>query len=966
MERRSYALLLGCLFLLQSNLFGNGINPDNTVAAAKQLAMDQESLRQKLIKKSTLSVAEIKKMLEIGLFEEANKSIIKIKNKNSADFKLLSAGYLILNNDFKGAERFVNGLLKQQPDLEDAVAIKINLEIQAWRLTNAQNISTRYLLKRNSEKIDILLGRILLLQKQYDSALAIADKVIKQNPQNADAYLLKADVYFWDQQPEKAEAPLIKSLSLNPFNADARFNYGYAIWRRIDATQLNQMAAQWDLALAINPLHYQTHWHWGNGHTNLTYADYAQKEDDSVRIELLKADDAVRLNQLDRAIKITREVEQKYPQSILPLMHRGSIFYTAYDMDRNSRLDSAVSIFRTVLARKKHYGPAHNGLSAAIKSQRIPYLTMYDSIVNSLENTKINDLENFEKVFPDVKYYPGDQVKAMAWNQLFTAVAYFSFLSKQQNSFAIPPLHIDLSIAMKSAFFKYGTTFDNRQWMDIRGVGSGAAAIEYVERGAYLERNVILHEYVHLFHGRVLTDAQNRKIRALYYNAMKENRTLDYYSRNNESEYFAQTYPAYFEPVKVHPLDFKSMNTTSDLQSKDPEMYHFLDELIANEKAYLAGNKEVMASNWAQVYLNLSNRAKSVNKNVAYSLLDTALQYDSKYLPVYLGYAQIKMDDGELDKAEEWLQKAMEVDAGYAPIYVAFSRLEAAKFEKDHSKYNTTLKNQIDYLKKAGELEDDFQEQANINIRLRELYKSHGMIGEALETTVDYIKNGSRISTYLRDRIDDATAFAAVLTTDMNIPGTMETLKELVLQKPQNYEYRNYYSDALAAGQNFRQALQTIKEAQTILSAANNARSDYSLRIAENYFAMNITDSANFYVKNLDISKIPARDKLRYVRLLLKLNQSTEVDIFKETPSNGNPFYKSEYLFTQGFISESEKDVKSAVEYYQKSLELNPYNMQSNKNLKKLYLASGKQKEAKQLEMAMNDSIVKLKNIIGL
>jgi hypothetical protein len=89
------------------------------------------------------------------------------------------------------------------------------------------------------------------------------------------------------------------------------------------------------------------------------------------------------------------------------------------------------------------------------------------------------------------------------------------------------------------------TTFDNRQWMDIRGVGSGAAAIEYVERGAFLERNVILHEYVHLFHGRVLTDAENRKIRSLYYQAMKEKRTLDYYSQNNESEYFAQTYPAY-------------------------------------------------------------------------------------------------------------------------------------------------------------------------------------------------------------------------------------------------------------------------------------------------------------------------------------------------------------------------------------------------------------------------------------
>src|SRR5690606_15769081 len=154
-------------------------------------------------------------------------------------------------------------------------------------------------------------------------------------------------------------------------------------------TQLNQMAAQWDLALAINPLHYQTHWHWGNGHTNLTYADYAQKEDDDVRKELIKADDAIRLNQVEKALEITRLVEAKYPQSVLPLMHRGSIYYIAYDMDRKIRLDSAVAIFRSVLAKKRHYGPAHNGLSAAIKSQRISYLLMYDSVILSLVNTHI-------------------------------------------------------------------------------------------------------------------------------------------------------------------------------------------------------------------------------------------------------------------------------------------------------------------------------------------------------------------------------------------------------------------------------------------------------------------------------------------------------------------------------------------------------------------------------------------------
>ena len=43
------------------------------------------------------------------------------------------------------------------------------------------------------------------------------------------------------------------------------------------------MAAQWNLALAVDPLHYFTHWHFGNGHTDQTYADYAHPTDSLVR-----------------------------------------------------------------------------------------------------------------------------------------------------------------------------------------------------------------------------------------------------------------------------------------------------------------------------------------------------------------------------------------------------------------------------------------------------------------------------------------------------------------------------------------------------------------------------------------------------------------------------------------------------------------------------------------------------------
>jgi thioredoxin-like negative regulator of GroEL len=892
-------------------------------------------------------------MLSLGMWDEAFRAISSYK-KPTQPIELLSADYFMLNNDYKSAEQIVNKVLKQDSKNEKAISLKVALKVQAWLLPEAATICEQFLKAKSSEKIELMLGRVKLLQKKYVESLNIAKKVIANNPKNADAYLLEADVHFWDQHPELAEAPLIKSLEINPYNADARFSYGYAIWRRIDATQLNAMAAQWEIALAINPLHFQTHWHWGNGHTNLTYADYAEKNDDEVRKALKSADDLVRANKINEAIAITRTVEKQYPNSVLPLMHRGSIYHIAYSLDQKTRLDSAEHIFRSILARKKHYGPAHNGLAAIIKAKRIPYLAVYDSISNQLNTTKITDPVNFARVFPDVNYYPGNQVKAMIWNQLFTAVVYFPFLSKQNNAFQIPALHNDLAIAMNSPSFRYMTTFDNRQWMDIRGVGSGAAAIEYTEKGAYLERNVVLHEYVHLFHGRVLTDAENRKIRSLYYNAMNEKRTLDYYSQNNESEYFAQTYPAYFEPIKVHPNDFKSMNTTNDLKTKDPEMYSFLDQLVKKERAYLAGNKKVMASNWAQVYLNMSNGLRQRSSNISAKYLDTALNYDQNYLPVYLAYAQLNIESNKMDIAEEWLKKAQAISSKYAPIYVGYANLYAAKFSKNLISQQDAVIAQEKYLKEAKQLEDDYQEGARINSLLRELYRKNGMIAKAIAVAEDYGKNGPSVSTYLRDRKDDAIAYAANLKASLGYnESAVDKLKYLIEQKPQNFEFRNMYADALIENNRFKEAIETMNEAQRILAASGNARLDYTLRIAEANALSGNTANAAALISELikGSTRLRENDRLRLIRLLLNNDQLVIAkDIFNQIKPLNEPFYMADYSFTNGLLNEKEGNKTQAISLYQAAITTNPYLIKAYNSLINSYIANGQVKEANELK----------------
>jgi Flp pilus assembly protein TadD len=938
------SLLPAACSLIIMSVKGQTINPDSTSAAMKLLG---EIRSQVPVKNDPGSIS---KMMELGMWKEAEIALKTLPGHDQA--KLLWADYYILQNEFDKSEKLVSLVLAKQPLDEKAVLLKAYLEIQGWELQKAEKTCLAFLNKHPvSDKAMLMLGRTLLLQKRYKEAMVIAKNLEKKNIHNASAFLLEADVYFWNQQPDKAEAPLKKSLELDPFNPDARFSYGYAIWRRIDATQLNAMAAQWEIALAVNPLHFQTHWHWGNGHTNLTYADYAAPDDEKVRTELKAADEKVRKNDIKGAIETIEEIEKKYPASVIPLLHRASVYYSAFEMDQKTRLDSSQAIFERILSRLKHYGPAHNGLSAVIKSKRIPYLRVYDSIMTSLKNTKISDPENFAKVFPDVAYYPGHFAKAMVWNQMYTSIVYFPFLSKQQNSFRIPPLHIDLAVAMSQQSFRYMTTFDNRQWMDIRGVGSGAAAIEYVERGAFLERNVILHEYVHLFHGRVLTDQENREIRAHYYTAMKEKRTLDYYSQNNESEYFAQTYPAYFEPVKVHPLDFKSMNTTNDLKTKDPGMYAFLDKLVKKEKAYLAGNVSAMAGNWSQVYVNLSTRARNSETGLAGRYLDTALQYDQKYLPAFIAYAQLKSDEKDFPVAMEWLDKAEKTDPGYAPVYSARARLISAKQGAGLVSAKDAVEAQAALYTKALNLETDFQEIAGLNMQFREMYRRNGMMKESIEVAEAYGKSGSVISTYLRDRRDDALAYAASVRAVLGDSETVERLKKFVEQKPQNFEYRNLYADALTAHAKYDAAINTIREAQRILAASGSARPDYYLKIAENYQAIGNKDSVTAYIQPFLSGKMRAgADQLRYIRLLAVSGYISQADsLAKKVETKGDDFYLSQLSYTKGYIAEISKNNTEAIREYENALALNQYIPRVYEGLLNLYKAAGDETKVKSI-----------------
>ncbi|OKL39835.1 tetratricopeptide repeat protein [Pontibacter flavimaris] len=927
-------------------------HPDEVAAVRQKLQQE----RQQTLRASMSPAQKASRLLELGAWQEAKQLLQGAQP--TTDVRLARAELAILENRFADAELLVQEVLQQNPQHREALLLLSKLQVQAWELEKAKATASQLLVQNPAdEEAALTVGRVLMLQKKYGEALEWAKKVQRWNKDNAGAWLLESDVHFWNQKPELAEQPLINSLTLDPFNADARFNYGYAIWRRVDATQLNDMAAQWELALALNPLHYVTHWHWGNGHTNLTYADYAQPEDEQVREELRQADKLLSENRLREALAEIEEVQQTYKSSVLPAMLRGSAYYMAFDQDRQARLDSAQAIFQRILQKKQHYGPAHNALAAVIKQKQLTYLHNYDSLQQVVQQTVIKDPVNFARVFPDVTYYPGNEVQQMVWSQLYESIVYFPFLSKQGETFVIPPLHVDLAIAMKSPYFRQATTFDNRQWMDIRGVGSGAAAIEYVVRGSYLERNVVLHEYVHLFHGRVFTDAENRAVRRLYYNAMAQGRTLDYYSANNEHEYLAQTYPAYFEPVKVHPLNHKSINTTADLKAKDPELYTFLDGLVQRQRAYLAGDKQAMASNWAEVYLNLADRAQRQNELQKAGLyLDSALVWDKRYQPALLAYAGVEQRRKKYKEAQAWLEQAKAINPNYAPIYLAEAELQETMKRSGKLNAHDALISQIELYKKAAELEDDLLMQAQVNERFRAFFVDYGMVPEAVSVAQAYVENAPTVSTYLRDRRDEALAYASWLkgTTSIN-PEAEQELQQLVSLKPQNYNLRRQYAEVLAAQGKYKEAFETLAEAQRILSAAGSPRPDFMTLMAAYQLQLENKEAAQTPIQPLLDGKktLQAQDRHLLVPVLATLGQQDRAKaLLKELPTPETVVERAQLQTAKGRMYEAAGKFNKAIQTYERSLLLYPYQLEVRQRLVRLLQQKGRTRDAEHVAQA--------------
>jgi hypothetical protein len=322
----------------------------------------------------------------------------------------------------------------------------------------------------------------------------------------------------------------------------------------------------------------------------------------------------------------------------------------------------------------------------------------------------------------------------------------------------------------------------------------------------------------------LFTDQEMRRVRALYYHAMANGLTLDYYAANNEFEYLAQAYPAYFSLTKIHPLNHKALATREDLIRKDPQLFGFIDSLVQRQQASLAGNATTLTSAWVMTYMTLSARARAQqNVSRALAYLDTAQVWDRNYIPVYQAYAAIYTELGEWDRAREWLDRASALGPGYAPLHQQRAEWTAARLQAGLLQEAEAVAQMAASYRQAISLETDFEMLASYNRALREMYAQAGYIREAIEVAEQYVAHAPLVSTYLRDERDEALAFAWGLKGRQGYGAGADTFfTDLIQRKPQVFRYRTLYAQVLLDQGRASAAVAELEPAYTLLTATGN------------------------------------------------------------------------------------------------------------------------------------------------
>src|SRR5690606_10414875 len=187
-----------------------------------------------------------------------------------------------------------------------------------------------------------------------------------------------------------------------------------------------------------------------------------------------------------------------------------------------------------------------------------------------------------------------------------------------------------------------------------------------------------------------------------------------------------------------------------DLRRRDGETYTFVEGLIGEMEAALAGDAAALRSNRAQIYVNLAQSSRRGGTaggiQEAAVLLDSALIHDPGYLPAMIEYASLEGERGRMARAQEWVAVAEGLDGGHTPLLV----LRAELLGRDPSGVPGAAETRVELLRRASEQERDPQLRAGYVRELWELQEALGSLPDAIATAEAYALAGPESSSRLR------------------------------------------------------------------------------------------------------------------------------------------------------------------------------------------------------------------------
>jgi thioredoxin-like negative regulator of GroEL len=331
----------------------------------------------------------------------------------------------------------------------------------------------------------------------------------------------------------------------------------------------------------------------------------------------------------------------------------------------------------------------------------------------------------------------------------------------------------------------------------------------------------------------------------------------------------------------------------------------------------------------------------------ATALLDTALIWDGQYLPAMVRYATVLAEAGQFDGAEGWLARAEAVDAWYAPIQEAYADLAAARTRAGAIDGVRALEIRIAHYRRGLELEEDLAERAQLNARLRQDLADHGLIPEAIRVAEHYADTGPDISTYLRDRRDEALAFALEVNAASGYAqSTLADFQRLVASKPFNYQHRLQYANALAAAGQGDSAIAVLETGQRVLRAAGQPRADYAVRIAELHLR---SGRAEVAARSLEFvlsrARLPSDPGL--VRVLAGLGQLERAQAVLDSLAPGvTPAGRAEHALAMAALLSRRGDLAAAEESLRAAVREQPYHVEARVALISLLVRLGKRQDA--------------------